>query len=650
MFSRLKLSQTLTGAFGLLIAIVLAAGLAVFAGLAAVRAEAQALDQAHRRAAEIEAVMRGLLEQQNAVRGYVVTGGAETFSAAYREQTAATDEALQSFIANTGIADHRAQAEQLRQSLAAWRPRYAERPMSLAHDPATRPLALQIVGGRTLDELRRTVRELGAAQAEVLETRRAAQARAIATTLAIAASGALLALIAAVALAVLLSRTIARPLASLAVALRRLAAGDHAVEVQSRARKDEIGQLAGAAQVLRTAAAERARRESAAAEQARLAETERAERERLRSADAEAAADAMAALATGLSRLAAGDLTHRITETLGPGAESLKTDFNAAMDQLQQTMQVVTGATQGLRSGAGEISQAADDLARRTEHQAASLEETAAALDEITATVRKTAEGAHQAREVVSTAKAGAERSGQVVRDAVAAMGEIEASAEQISRIIGVIDDIAFQTNLLALNAGVEAARAGDAGKGFAVVASEVRALAQRSADAAKEIKVLISESTHQVGQGVTLVGQTGEALTRIVAQVAEINALVAEIAASAQEQAAGLNEVNTAVNQMDQVTQQNAAMVEQSTAASHSLAQEAEELARLVGRFQVGASPAPKAKSQPAPLRQPVSRPPGAETWRQAAPLKTLSTHASGGGALLKPQPASDFDNWEEF
>ena len=268
-------------------------------------------------------------------------------------------------------------------------------------------------------------------------------------------------------------------------------------------------------------------------------------------------------IGAGLSKLAAKDLTYRMTNDMPEAYRKLQTDFNAALEQLEKAVQGVKGSTQGISSGTQEISTAADDLSRRTEQQASSLEETAAALDEITATVRKTAEGAAQARGVVSTAKADAERSGEVVRKAVEAMGGIEKSSQQISQIIGVIDEIAFQTNLLALNAGVEAARAGDAGRGFAVVASEVRALAQRSAEAAKEIKGLISASTAQVGQGVSLVDETGKALERIVAQVSEITTAVTDIAASAQEQATGLQQVNTAVNQMDQVTQQNAAMAE---------------------------------------------------------------------------------------
>jgi methyl-accepting chemotaxis protein len=210
-------------------------------------------------------------------------------------------------------------------------------------------------------------------------------------------------------------------------------------------------------------------------------------------------------------------------------------------------------------------------------------------LEEITATVKRTAEGATHARTVVAAAKLDAETGGEVVGKAIVAMNAIETSSQGITQIIGVIDEIAFQTNLLALNAGVEAARAGDAGRGFAVVAQEVRALAQRSAEAAKEIKVLIATSTTQVSAGVDLVAQTGKALERIVNQVAQINGVVGEIAASAQEQSSGLQQVNVAINQMDQVTQQNAAMVEESTAASHALAREAQDLARLIGRFKVG-------------------------------------------------------------
>ena len=355
-------------------------------------------------------------------------------------------------------------------------------------------------------------------------------------------------------------------------------------------------------------------------------------------------------LADALQALSMGDLRHRMAQNLSGEYAKLGVDFNKAISHLEEVMGAIAGNASGIHAGAGEISTAADDLSRRTEQQAATLEETAAALDEITVTVRKTATGAKACAAVVLAARGDAQTSGDVVQQAVSAMSEIESSAQQISQIIGVIDEIAFQTNLLALNAGVEAARAGDAGKGFAVVASEVRALAQRSAEAAKEIKALISASTAQVTSGVQLMGQTGEALQRIVGRVAEIDGLVSEIAASAQEQSVGLAQVNTAVNQMDQVTQQNAAMVEQSTAASHNLAQEAEGLAASVAMFQVGAQHAPpQAVLRKATTTTPARRPTAtAFAARHGGPQ--FRTSARDGAALRKLTPQSGADEWEEF
>jgi methyl-accepting chemotaxis protein len=330
-------------------------------------------------------------------------------------------------------------------------------------------------------------------------------------------------------------------------------------------------------------AAEDAERATAEAEQRRhLQEVETYARTQL---------TAVNTLGQGVEKLAEGDLISRLREdAFPPEARKIPTDFNAAVDNLQQTLAGVLGAARSIRAGCGDISAAADDLAQRTERQATGVERTAAALDQITATVKKSSDNAEQARGVTQSAKSNAEKSGQVVREAVEAMGGIEKSSQSITQIIGVIDEIAFQTNLLALNAGVEAARAGDAGRGFAVVAQEVRALAQRSADAAKEIKGLIRASSEQVDKGVKLVGETGQTLDQILGQVIEINDLVGEIAASSKEQATGLAEVNAAVNQMGQVIHQNGAMVEQSAAATSALAAEVEELERLLGGFQVGA------------------------------------------------------------
>jgi methyl-accepting chemotaxis protein len=395
--------------------------------------------------------------------------------------------------------------------------------------------------------------------------------------------------VAAVAIGWGLTQNVAAPLIDIANALRRLARGDEAVATLLMNRSDEVGDLAAAVQMFKESLAEKQSLAQAAEAHRQLVEQERARNEQalLQSANQQAAV--VRSLAEGLEKLSGGDLTFRINETFVADYEMLRTHFNQSVSQLQDMMRTVVVRTEALRDGGADISQASEDLSRRTEQQAASLEETAAALDQITATVKQTAEGASQARDVVAGAKADAEQSGVVVQEAVAAMTQIETSARQISQIITVIDEIAFQTNLLALNAGVEAARAGDAGRGFAVVASEVRALAQRSADAAKEIKTLISASTQQVTEGVDRVAKTGDSLSRIAGRVSQLNGLVSEIAASAHEQAAGLNQVNVALNHMDQVTQKNAEMVEKATATAQAFSGDTDALSDLVAQFRVG-------------------------------------------------------------
>ena len=430
---------------------------------------------------------------------------------------------------------------------------------------------------------------------------------------------------------------ITKPMAALRATMARLASKETNIEIPGMARGDERGQMAGAVEVFRQAAIANEQLEAEA--QAARAQSE-ADRLRL-TTEAEAAAqqrlrEATTGLAKGLKRLAAGDLSFQLTEPFAPDFEALRHDLNTTIAQLGETLREVARSSASIDSGSREISQSADDLSQRTEKQAASLEETAAALDQITVNVSNSSKRAEEARAVAIQANASAARSGKVVASAVEAMSRIEQSSNQISNIIGVIDEIAFQTNLLALNAGVEAARAGDAGKGFAVVAQEVRELAQRSAQAAKEIKGLIRNSTTEVDSGVKLVRDTGEALHAIEQDVITINQHMDAITTSAREQSTGLAEVNTAVNQMDQVTQQNAAMVEETNAAGATLAVEASRLKELIAGFKLdGSQPAVRAIDR---ASKPIASP--------ARALGQKLAGAFGGRAAV----ATAAKEWEEF
>ncbi|MBO1327108.1 methyl-accepting chemotaxis protein [Acetobacter suratthaniensis] len=297
----------------------------------------------------------------------------------------------------------------------------------------------------------------------------------------------------------------------------------------------------------------------------------------------------IADIGSGLDKLAHCSLSHRLDNAADPAYQTLCTDFNAAIENLEQTITTISNSIDSVGNGAHEIAAASNDLARRTEIQAASLEETASTLNQITTTVTHSAESARHAAQAASTVRASAAQAADVVNNAINAMAQIKETSRKISQITGMIEQIALQTNMLALNAGVEAARAGEAGKGFAVVAAEVRTLAQRSETASKDIRTLISNSAAQIDQGATLVGSTGEALHTIAEQVVQIDTLVSEIAGGANEQATGLAQINKTVSQLDQVTQQNAAMVEQATASANSLGTEAENLMALIGQFHTG-------------------------------------------------------------
>ncbi|WP_061933454.1 methyl-accepting chemotaxis protein [Aureimonas sp. AU22] len=401
--------------------------------------------------------------------------------------------------------------------------------------------------------------------------------------------GALLVLIALATLALASHRVVRRPMQQLLHDVQALSAGDYTKPIEGQRSRDEAGALAIALEGFRHELASGRQAEAVAAQERVHAETARREGEAERSRAAAEQAEVVSLIGAGLARLSAGDLTCRLSGRIGGAYAQLAADFDTAVSQLEDTIRTVAGAVASIDGGTGEITAAAQEMARRIEGQAASLEETSAALADITVRVNESAGHAASATTTVKSACQAAQASDEVVRQAIEAMRAIEHSSARIAKIIGVIDEITFQTNLLALNAGVEAARAGEAGRGFAVVAQEVRGLAQRSAEAAKEIKDLIAHASHEVEVGVTYVERAGTSLQGIAAKVLEIDTKVAAIARGAAEQSTGIREINTAVSHIDQITQQNAAMLEEAAASSQSLRVEAGELSELVAQFEIG-------------------------------------------------------------
>lgn len=402
--------------------------------------------------------------------------------------------------------------------------------------------------------------------------------------------------------------------------MRDMAAGDHDAGMTTHHRDDEIGTMTRAIETFRAALK---------TDKARSAEQ----------------AEVVTTLSGALSRLSEGDLTYRISQIPAGEHEQLGKAYNTSAAGLEAMIDAVRATASGVRTSSDEIRAASEDLALRNEQQAASLEETAASVGATVALTRQSAENAGVARTAIAQTHARATEGGKVVGKAVAAMGAIEQSAREITQIIDVIDGIAFQTNLLALNAGVEAARAGETGKGFAVVANEVRALAQRSADAARDIKSLIDKSTAHVGDGVRLVGETGALLAEIDSQVGAVTRQVEEIAETTAAQASNLEQVNAAVGSIDRMTQQNAAMVEQATAATRSLSSEAQRLSDLVAQFRVsgrGQSATPAFAGPPAPAPAPRA------TLRAASARKAAALPPVTGNLARKPAPGED--DWSEF
>jgi methyl-accepting chemotaxis protein len=429
------------------------------------------------------------------------------------------------------------------------------------------------------------------------------------------------------------------PLRTIQSAMQKLAGGDFDVVLPGLHRKDEIGDVANSVEAFKILAVEKARREADEALERQKAEAEQQRKlsdERARTAAEQA--QAMQALGEGLGKLSEGDLTFRLPDDFPEAYTQIRDDFNSAISGLHETIRAIAEATREVSNAAAEISTSTTDLSQRTEEQAASLEETSASMEEISVTVKRNAENAQHANTLTKGTWDVAERGGKVVSEAVSAMARIEDSSSKISDIISVIDEIARQTNLLALNAAVEAARAGEAGRGFAVVASEVRSLAQRSSQAAKDIKDLIVNSSGQVRDGVDLVNRAGTALNEIVGSIRQVADIVSEIANASSEQASGLDQVTKALHQMDEATQQNSALVEENAATAKTLEDQQGSMSERVNLFRIGET-VPVAASraaEPAKPKAPVVRP---------TRVAKAAGRTAGATAL-----ADDPNDWKEF
>ena len=586
---------------------------------------AQASDSADRLAQVLDGLDRANtahIDQAHTARGFVLTRGVQRHRNLYNEAIKLFEETISGTRNQASPYPEVVKAlDRVATASRAWREDIGDKLIKFTLDPATFLQAIEVAQSKESSDRQAAFRDAAGDARTLISNRARAAAELDEATRSNLKLSLLVGAIAACLLSIIvgwaLSRSISDPTKFMTTVMKRLAGGDTSVEIPDARRADEIGEMARAVQIFKTAALDKVHLEKDREQARAVADAERQSRESERAMQARLSEHIISALATGLERLAAGDLTYRINDPFPSSeAEQLRAHFNNSLKQLQEALVTVADKAQLISSRSIEIGSTTDELARQSEQQASNMEEAVVAIAQITTTVRTTADGAGQVHSVVAGAARDAANAGGIVTRATEAMKLIDQSSREIAQIIGVIDEIAFQTNLLALNAGVEAARAGDAGRGFAVVASEVRALAQRASDAAREIKNLVSASSVEVGKGVELVGETGEALVNIASHVGEINDVIAQIATGAREQSTGLQEINQATAQVDRISQRTVTMIAETTTAIHALSDETAAMMKLISRFSLGTmaqqvvqSARPVRQQALAPARRPVGQ-----------------------------------------
>jgi methyl-accepting chemotaxis protein len=609
----IPISRKLAGAFAALIVIFAGVGAIVFMNLASLANAGDDKERSLRALEATQTMLTQVLEQQNAARAFAILGKEEFFKT-YQENGEKFFKTVEEFKEHSTSKEQHARADQLVANVQELRGKLDE-VIRLARNPATRTQAGELSGVKMLGEIRPLIKDMSKVQEERVEAKITSEdAAASASEWAIWIGGAF-----AVALAVLLgwllSRGIAAPVAQMTGVMKTLASGNNTVEVPGTDRGDEIGAMAKAVLVFREAAVEKEKTDAAKkladAEQQRVVET----------------------LEANLGKLAHGDLTSEINEAFSPAYESVKLNFNAAVSELRNLIGTVMESAATIRTGSGEIAQASEDLARRTEANAASLEETSAAVTQMDGRLKATAASAGRTVGRADGAIATVSGGRAIADEAVQAMTRVADSAKGIDSVIEGLDKIAFQTRVLAMNAAVEAGRAGEAGRGFAVVADLVSALAMRAEEEAGRARDQLTATQTDIVAAVEMVQKVDHALADISGDVSEVHKLLGEMASDNQAQSTAISEISIAIGTMDQSTQQNAAMVEETSAAARNLSGEVAALSEQASKFNVGAGVRPVATRTSAPARSQAA---GYVSPVRALPVTAM---ASGGG-----------DDWASF